>query len=189
MADFDVKFCPHCGEEIDYVANTCSGCGEELPEGASFCPSCGEDVDDSCIYCNECGKEITEEDVEKYNQLSEEERTALREDYLRKKSEEEAEWEAYQKEQQERRQQELEQNAVREAQEETLNNEVAEYIKGNITFDCKLTVSSSDSSINIQAKFVDAGYTLTAKIYHKDKATALPKFVQALTALHDAVGE
>ena len=113
MADFDVKFCPHCGEEIDYVANTCSGCGEELPEGASFCPSCGEDVDDSCIYCNECGKEITEEDVEKYNQLSEKERTALREDYLRKKSEEEAEWETYQKGQQERRQQELEQNAVK----------------------------------------------------------------------------
>ena len=89
MADFDVKFCPHCGEEIDYVANTCSGCGGELPEGASFCPSCGEDVDDSCIYCNECGKEITEEDVEKYNQLSDEERTALREDYLQKRSEEE----------------------------------------------------------------------------------------------------
>ena len=69
MADFDVKFCPHCGEEIDYVANTCSGCGEELPEGASFCPSCGEEVDDSWIYCNECGKEITEEDVEKYKYI------------------------------------------------------------------------------------------------------------------------
>lgn len=24
MADFDIEFCPHCGEEINYTANTCS---------------------------------------------------------------------------------------------------------------------------------------------------------------------
>ena len=58
MVDFDIEFCPHCGEEV----------WEES------------------IVCYECEKEITKEDVEKYNQLSQEEKTALREAYLRKKS-------------------------------------------------------------------------------------------------------
>ena len=58
MVDFDIEFCPHCGEEV----------WEES------------------IVCYECEKEITKEDVEKYNQLSQKEKTALREAYLRKKS-------------------------------------------------------------------------------------------------------
>ena len=97
MADFDIEFCPHCGEEINYMASTCSECGEDLPFGASYCPNCGEEVDDD-ILCNECGKEITEEDVERYNQLSQEEKTALREAYLKKKEEEMAADEVLQKE-------------------------------------------------------------------------------------------
>lgn len=88
MADFDIEFCPHCGGEINYTANTCSECGEDLPLGASYCPNCGEEVDGDSFVCNECGKEITEEDVKKYDQLSQEEKTALREAYLKKKSEE-----------------------------------------------------------------------------------------------------
>lgn len=64
MADFDIEYCPYCGEEINYMANTCYVCGEDLPEGASFCPHCGEEVDGDSFICNECGKEITEEDVE-----------------------------------------------------------------------------------------------------------------------------
>lgn len=39
MVDFDIEFCPHCGEEV----------WEES------------------IVCYECEKEITKEDVEKYN--------------------------------------------------------------------------------------------------------------------------
>ena len=73
-------------------------CGEDLPEGASFCPHCGEEVDESGLICEECGEVISEEDVEKYNQLSLEEKTALREAYLQKKSEEKAKDEALQKE-------------------------------------------------------------------------------------------
>ncbi len=34
MADFDIEFCPHCGDEINYTANTCSECGEDLPNGS-----------------------------------------------------------------------------------------------------------------------------------------------------------
>ena len=88
MIDFDIEFCPHCGEFIDYMANTCPICCEELPDNALYCPHCGEEVWEDCIVCYECGEEITEGDVEKYNQLSQEEKTALREAYLRKKSEE-----------------------------------------------------------------------------------------------------
>ncbi|MBQ4006905.1 MAG: zinc-ribbon domain-containing protein [Muribaculaceae bacterium] len=33
MADFDIEFCPHCGKELKYIANTCSDCGEDLPSG------------------------------------------------------------------------------------------------------------------------------------------------------------
>ena len=36
MIELDIDYCPHCGTEINYVANTCSMCGEELPEGDSF---------------------------------------------------------------------------------------------------------------------------------------------------------
>lgn len=46
MADFDIEFCPHCGRELNYMANTCPECGEDLPLGASYCPNCGEEVDD-----------------------------------------------------------------------------------------------------------------------------------------------
>ena len=88
MADFDIEFCPHCGEEINYTANTCSVCGADLPLGASYCPNCGEEVDGDTLICNECGEEITEKEVERYNQLSQEEKTALREACLKKKSEE-----------------------------------------------------------------------------------------------------
>ena len=32
MADFDIEFCPHCGRELNYMANTCSECGAALPK-------------------------------------------------------------------------------------------------------------------------------------------------------------
>ena len=51
MADFDIEFCPHCGRELNYMANTCPECGEDLPLGASYCPNCGEEVDDCCTEC------------------------------------------------------------------------------------------------------------------------------------------
>ena len=79
MIYFDIEYCPHCGTEINYVTYTCSTCGEELPEGTLFCPQCGEDVDDDFLVCAECGNDITEEDIDNYNQLSDEEKTALRE--------------------------------------------------------------------------------------------------------------
>lgn len=103
MADFDIEFCPHCGEEINYTANTCSECGEDLPFDASYCPNCGEEVDESGIICEECGEVISEEDVEKYNKLSQKEKTALCEAYLQKKSEKMAKDEALQKELEEQR--------------------------------------------------------------------------------------
>ena len=118
MADFDIEFCPY---------NTCYQCGEDLPEGASFCPHCGEEVDEGGLICEECGEVISEEDVEKYNQLSQEEKTALREAYLQKKSEEMAADEAMQKELEEKRRKELEQSKISKDQDETLINEVTDF--------------------------------------------------------------
>ena len=180
MADFDIEFCPYCGEEINYMANTCYQCGEDLPEGASFCPHCGEEVDEGGLICEECGEVISEEDVEKYNQLSQEEKTALREAYLQKKSEEMAADEAMQKELEEKRRKELEQSKISKDQDETLINEVTDFIKSHISF---LTY------IEIQAKVIDTGYSLSARIPQKDIATALPKFAQALNAIHEVVGK
>ena len=188
MADFDIECCPHCGEEINYMANTCSECGEDLPFGASYCPNCGEEVDGDSFVCNECGKEITEEDVEKYNQLSQDEKTALREAYLKKKSEEMAAYEALQKEVEEKRRKDREQYRISEAQDEALINEITEEIKSQITFDCKLKVSLTLYYIEIQAKIIDTGYTLSKSFLQKDRATALPQFVQALIAIHEVVG-
>ena len=165
MADFDIEFCPYCGEEINYMANTCYQCGEDLPEGASFCPHCGEEVDESGLICEECGEVISEEDVEKYNQLSLEEKTALREAYLQ-----------------------LEQHKNSIDQDEALINEVTDFIKSHISFDCKLKVSLTLTYIEIQAKVIDTGYSLSARIPQKDIATALPKFVKALIATHEVVG-
>lgn len=188
MADFDIEFCPYCGEEINYMANTCYQCGEDLPEGASFCPHCGEEVDESGLICEECGEVISEEDVEKYNQLSQEEKTALREAYLQKKSEEMAADEAMQKELEEKRRKELEQLKISKDQDEALINEVTDFIKSHISFDCKLKVSLTLTYIEIRAKIADTAYSLSARILQKDKATALPKFVKALIALHEIVG-
>lgn len=189
MADFDIEFCPYCGEEINYMANTCYQCGEDLPEGASFCPHCGEEVDEGGLICEECGEVISEEDVEKYNQLSQEEKTALREAYLQKKSEEMAADEAMQKELEEKRRKELEQSKISKDQDETLINEVTDFIKSHISFDCKLKVSLTLTYIEIQAKVIDTGYSLSARIPQKDIATALPKFAQALNAIHEVVGK
>ena len=188
MADFDIEFCPHCGGEINYTANTCSECGEDLPFGASYCPNCGEEVDGDSFVCNECGKEITEEDVEKYNQLSQDEKTALREAYLKKKSEEMAAYEALQKEVEEKRRKDREQYRISEAQDEALINEITDEIKSQITFDCKLKVSLTLTYIEIQAKIDDTGYTLSNKFLQKDRATALSQFVQSLIAIHEVAG-
>ena len=189
MADFDIEFCPHCGEEINYTANTCSECGEDLPFGASYCPNCGEEVDESGLICEECGEVISEEDVEKYNQQSQEEKTALREAYLKKKSEEMAADEALQKEVEEKRRKDLEQSKISKDQDEALINEVTDFIKSHISFDCKLKISLTLTYIEIQAKVVDTGYSLSARILKKDKATAIPKFAQALNAIHEVVGK
>ena len=162
----------YCGEEINYMANTCYQCGEDLPEGASFCPHCGEEVDESGLICEECGEVISEEDVEKYNQLSLEEKTALREAYLQKKSEEKAKDEALHKEVEEKRRKDQEQNQISKDQDEALINEVTDFIKSHI-----------------QAKVVDTGYSLSARILKKDKATALHKFVKALIATNEVVSK
>lgn len=187
MADFDIEFCPYCGEEINYMANTCYQCGEDLPEGASFCPHCGEEVDDGGLICEECGEVISEEDIEKYNQLSREEKTALRDAYLQKKSEELAKDEALQKEVEDKRRKDIEQSKISKDQDEALINEVTDFIKSHISFDCKLKISLTLTYIEIQAKVVDTGYSLSARILKKDKATALPKFVQALIATYEVV--
>lgn len=63
-------------------------------------------------------------------------------------------------------------------------NEIANYIKSQVPFDCKLKVSVTLVFINLQAKISNTNYTLSAMIYQKDKATALPKFAQALIAIH-----
>ena len=189
MTDFGIEFCPHCGEEIDYVANTCPECGEEWPDGASYCPNCGEPVDDSDFICNGCGKTITEEDIEKYEQLTQEERTALREANLQKKSEEMAAWEALQKEEFEKRRKDREQYEISKAQDEAVIKEITDEIKSQTTFDCKLKISFTLIYIEIQARIIDTGYTLTARILQKDKASALPKFAQALNAIHEVVGK
>jgi len=187
MADFDIEYCPYCGEEINYMANTCYVCGEDLPEGASFCPHCGEEVDEGLI-CEECGEVISEDDVEKYNQLSQEEKTALRESYLQKKLEEKAKDEALQKELEEKRRKDLEQSKISKDQDEALINEVTDFIKSHISFDCKLKISLTLTYIEIQAKVIDTGYSLSARILKKDKATALHKFVKALIATYEVVG-
>ncbi len=181
MVDFDIKYCPHCGEEIDFVANTCPDCGEDLTDGASYCPNCGAEVDSKSLDCPECGKEITEDDVDKYNQLSQEEKTAKREAYLQKKSEKEAEMAKKQIELEERREKERKQMANNEA----LNNEVTQYIKTHIPFNCKLQVSVTHFSIEIKAIILHTGYTLSRTFNKTDKDTALSKFVQALTAIYE----
>ena len=189
MADFDIEFCPHCGKELNYTANTCSDCGEDLPSGASYCPNCGQEVDDYELICAECGKTITKEDVDKYNQLSQEEKAALHEAYLQKQSEEIAKYEALRKEVEKKRRMDREQYKISKAQDEATINEITDYIKSQVSFDCKLSASLTLTFIDIKAKIVDTGYTVSAKLYQKDKATALPKFVQTLIAIHDIVGK
>ncbi len=168
------------------MANTCSECGEDLPLGASYCPNCGEEVDDCCT---ECGEPITKEDVDKYNQLSQEEKAALREAYLQKLSEKKANYEALIKDLKEKKSMDQEQHKIRNAQDEAIINEITDYIKSQVSFDCKLSASLTLTFIEINAKIIDTGYTVSAKFYQKDKATALPKLVESLNAIHNIVGK
>lgn len=32
MIEFDVDYCPHCGEEADGICYVCNECGEEITE-------------------------------------------------------------------------------------------------------------------------------------------------------------
>lgn len=187
MIDLNIEYCPHCGALINYEANTCTECGEKMTEGGSFCPYCG--AYESSLYCNNCGEEITEEDVEKYNQLTDEEKKALTETYLQKKAEEEAEAESSRGKFKEKEKLRRERIAMKEDQKAILINEVVEYIKSNISFDCKLDVIISITSIRIQAKILDIAYALTATFIKEDKATALPKFTQALIAIREVVSK
>ena len=185
MADFDIEFCPYCGKDINFVANTCFECGEDLPLGASYCPNCGEEVNDCCT---ECGEPITKEDVDKYNQLSQEGKVALREAYLQNLTDRKANYEALINDLKEKRRKNQEQHTISKAQDEAIINEITDYIKSQVLFDCKLSASLTLTFIEINAKIVDTGYTVSAKFYQKDKATALPKFVESLIAIHNIVG-
>ncbi len=189
MADFDIEYCPHCGRELNYWADTCSECGEDLPLDASYCPNCGEEVDDLELICTECGEEITKEDVKKYNQLSQEGKAALREAYLQRQLEVRAKNEVLQKEVEEKRRMHQEQHKISKAQDEAIINEITDYIKSQVSFDCKLSASLTLTFIEIKAKIIDTGYTVSAKFYQKDKATALPKFVESLIAIQNIVGK
>ena len=157
-----------------------------LALGASYCPNCGEEVDDCCT---ECGEKITAENVEKYNQLSQEEKAALREAYQQKLTEKKAKYEALIKELKEKRRIDQVQNKISKVQDEAIINEITDYIKSQVSFDCKLSASLTLTFIEIKAKIVDTGYTVSAKFYQKDKATALPKFVESLIAIHNIVGK
>ena len=189
MADFDIEYCPHCGRELNYWADTCSECGEDLPLDASYCPNCGEEVDDLELICTECGEEITKEDVKKYNQLSQEGKAALREAYLQRQLEVRAKNEVLQKEVEEKRRMHQEHHKISKAQDEAIINEITDYIKSQVSFDCKLSASLTLTFIEIKAKIIDTGYTVSAKFYQKDKATALPKFVESLIAIQNIVGK
>jgi len=87
----------------------------------------------------------------------------------------------------EERRKDLEQHKNSIDQDEALINEVTDFIKSHISFDCKLKISLTLTYIEIQAKIVDTGYSLSARIPQKDIATALPKFVKALIATHEVV--
>ena len=69
-----------------------------------------------------------------------------------------------------------EQHKISKAQDEAIINEITDYIKSQVF-------------IEINAKIIDTGYTISAKFYQKDKATALPKFVESLIAIHNIVGK
>ena len=76
--------------------------------------------------------------VDKYNQLSQEGKAALREAYLQKLTERKANYEALQKEVEEKRRTDQEQHTISKAQDEAIINEITDYIKSQVLFDCKL---------------------------------------------------
>ncbi len=126
MIEFDIDRCPHCGQEIGFEANTCPECGAELPDDASYCPECGENVEEYYLTCDNCSKDITEEDIEAFNQLSEEEK----EEHVRHLHEEieaqRKDYEEYLKQREKQRREEAReyrarQKAIAEADESTIN--------------------------------------------------------------------
>ena len=161
------------GIEFDYCSVHCVWTLKELGYEAVICNNNPETVSTDFdtgdrLYFDP----LTKEDVEKYNQLSQEEKTALREAYLQKKSEEMAADEALQEEVEEKRRKDLEQHKNSIDQDEALINEVTDFIKSHISFDCKLKISLTLTYIEIQAKVVDTGYSLSARIPQTSSARA-----------------
>lgn len=187
MLDFDIYCCPHCGEKINYKAGTCPECGEVLPVGAYYCPFCGQAVDDDELICPECDEEITQADVENYNQLTPEGKAAQHEAFRQKLVEEQAKREAWLKELEEERRAQQEQDTINKAQDEAIVNEITDFIKSQVSFDCKLDASLSFAYIEIKARILNTGYTVAAKFHKKDKSAALPAFVASLIAVHNIV--
>lgn len=126
------------------------------------CPFCGEEINYMANTCYECGEDLPEDAS-----------------FCPHCEEEEAE---------EKRMKDLEQLKISKDQDEVLINEVTDFIKSHISFDCKLKISLTLTYIEIQAKVVDTGYSLSARILQKNIATALPKFVKALIATYEVVG-
>lgn len=182
MIDFDIDICPHCGTEINYAANSCPECEGILPEDASFCPYCGVELED-VFYCDECHEVINAEDIEKYNQLSDKERATLHEEYLRKKAEQEAEHEALVKQLNEERKKNDAEAAINKAKEDAEINELADYIKSQIPFDCKLKISLSFTSVEIEAK--NMGYSIYVRFYKEERERVLANFIKALITIHE----
>jgi membrane protease subunit (stomatin/prohibitin family) len=52
-----LRFCTHCGKQLESLANFCSSCGKKSvgSNQAKQCPNCKANEDAKSVYCSKCG--------------------------------------------------------------------------------------------------------------------------------------
>lgn len=190
--DFDITFCPHCGKEIGYIANTCPECGEAIEDFYEYCPYCGEYLPHE-YHCPDCHKEITADDVKSFNALSEKEKNALKEGYrirlheeFIKQQEREAEREKERQRLRKENQEAREKKGDIEKPSKQWSNDIADYIKSIAGESLEVSVEPTYSSLIIQVP-IDKKKVIAFTIMQDNWKDRIQPFIKALPKIKEAL--
>ncbi len=180
MADFDVDFCPHCGEELNYVGGTCSECGSDVPEDAEYCPGCGVPIEREYYVCGRCLDEITEAEMRKFNAMPEDERAkhihGLNKAFEVKRKQRKAETEEWIKQRKMAREEYRKIQAQKDEEEAKLIKEVETLLAGKVDTLKSVKITAAW----IETAFIKDGHTCKLSVLKKDWRAALPRMLDSL---------
>ncbi len=180
MLDIDVEFCPHCGEELNYVGGTCPDCGSDVPADAEYCPGCGVPIEQEYYVCSRCLEEITEAEVAALNAMPEDGRAkhihGLNKAFEEREKQRETEIEQREKQREIERKEYRKIQAQKDREEAELVKEVEALLAGNVDTIKSVKITAAW----IETAFIKDGHTCKLSVLKKDWHTALPRLLDSL---------